>query len=377
MLSSINSRYHFLVPMVIMLAMILHSYVAFGQDDCAEIDALAQEWDLIATELDSQSRRNGQLSPKEADRLGEAAAQAMELTWLFSDALSDVGGPSVAKLSRRLDDDLAFLDEVESIDNIVEAIDALTLTLDDILDVCTDESPRRLAESGALPLTFEMPADYRELARALKNAGTFQELTEWVSDEFILPTDIAINFAACGTPNAFYDGQNLQITMCYELLMEAATLIATPATTEEETGALVLGVGTFFLLHEIGHALVHVLELPITGREEDAVDNLATLILLTGGDEDEAAIFATLDNFAALAQHTEQGQIELPFWDEHSLNSQRLYDIACLVYGSDPQRYKHMVGEEGLPEERAQGCVAQWQQKDQAWGVLLEPYLVD
>jgi len=34
------------------------------------------------------------------------------------------------------------------------------------------------------------------------------------------------------------------------------------------------------LYHELVHALVDVLKLPITGKEKDAVDNLSTLMLI-------------------------------------------------------------------------------------------------
>ena len=43
-----------------------------------------------------------------------------------------------------------------------------------------------------------------------------------------------------------------------------------------------LGSGAFLLQHETGHALVHLLDLPFTGREEVAVDDLAAVSSLRG-----------------------------------------------------------------------------------------------
>ena len=40
--------------------------------------------------------------------------------------------------------------------------------------------------------------------------------------------------------------------------------------------------------HELGHALIHVLDLPTTGREEDAVDQLSTYILAYGSEGGES-----------------------------------------------------------------------------------------
>lgn len=44
-----------------------------------------------------------------------------------------------------------------------------------------------------------------------------------------------------------------------------------------------------FFYHEVGHALVDVLELPITGKEEDAVDQLSTYVLVEDADGGEVA----------------------------------------------------------------------------------------
>ena len=50
---------------------------------------------------------------------------------------------------------------------------------------------------------------------------------------------------------------------------------------------------------------------------------------------------------------------DLPFWGEHSLAAQRQYDIACLVYGSDPETWAHLVAPDLLPVERAARCPAE------------------
>jgi Zn-dependent peptidase ImmA (M78 family) len=42
----------------------------------------------------------------------------------------------------------------------------------------------------------------------------------------------------------------------------------------------VIGPVSLVFLHELGHALLDVLQIPILGREEDASDQLATYMLL-------------------------------------------------------------------------------------------------
>jgi hypothetical protein len=63
------------------------------------------------------------------------------------------------------------------------------------------------------------------------------------------------------------------------------------------------------------------------------------------------------------------------FYDEHSLDEQRFYNIACLIYGADPTKYKGLVENKVLPEARARRCPTEWARISSAWTSLLKPYL--
>lgn len=82
-------------------------------------------------------------------------------------------------------------------------------------------------------------------------------------------------------------------------------------------------------------------QLPITGREEDAVDIFAAVLLV---ESDEDAVIAGIDQFDVNAAE-ETDLEELAFRDEHSLNTQRFYNVSCIVYGSDPSAYADWVAE--------------------------------
>ena len=55
-----------------------------------------------------------------------------------------------------------------------------------------------------------------------------------------------------------------------------------------------VGNALFFLFHETGHMLVSEFELPVLGKEEDAVDTLSSLLLLEAEDKifDQALMVA-------------------------------------------------------------------------------------
>jgi hypothetical protein len=129
----------------------------------------------------------------------------------------------------------------------------------------------------------------------------------------------------------------------------------------------------FVVAHEMGHALVNQLKLPITGREEDAVDGFAAYLLADNPKFGPLTAFSAALFFDALS-HSGGALTDEDFADEHSINQQRTYQFLCWVYGSDTTRFKSLVGADLLPKARAQRCPAEWKQVKTSWDTLLAPY---
>ena len=132
------------------------------------------------------------------------------------------------------------------------------------------------------------------------------------------------------------------------------------------------GTLVFALMHELGHALIDVLELPIVGREEDAVDQLATILLLNQGAAGDSLAFGAVGWF--LTRSRSETLDELAFADDHGLDRQRVYNIICWIYGRDPERYPEVTREDWLPVHRAERCREEYLRLTRNWGRLLEPY---
>ncbi|MBZ0128667.1 MAG: DUF4344 domain-containing metallopeptidase [Rhodobacteraceae bacterium] len=130
----------------------------------------------------------------------------------------------------------------------------------------------------------------------------------------------------------------------------------------------------FFIYHELGHALIDLLRLPVFGQEEDAADVLGVILSETINSEDDnsAIILATADSFAYMAETAETEGYELPFWDTHGLDAQRFYTILCLHYGADPAARQRDADEFGLPEERQVTCAEEFRLADESWGPVLD-----
>lgn len=131
----------------------------------------------------------------------------------------------------------------------------------------------------------------------------------------------------------------------------------------------------FIIAHEMGHALVHELAIPVTGREEDAVDGFAAYLLADNPKFGPLTALSAALFFDAYRQL--RGKLkEADFADEHSLLEQRVYQFLCWVYGSDPAEYRSLVGRGGLPRARAVRCTAEWTQLKRSWDTLLAPHVL-
>ncbi|HEY9878114.1 MAG TPA: DUF4344 domain-containing metallopeptidase [Leptolyngbyaceae cyanobacterium] len=228
------------------------------------------------------------------------------------------------------------------------------------------------ADQGDFLLEYQEPenSDHQAVYEALVESSFYDEVMTQLNDELTLPQDIRVVFTDCGEENAFYTSEDATISMCYELIAKYAETFYDEEQSDYTQEVINAAYFTFF--HELGHALVDQFGLPIVGREEDAVDSFATVLLLWQGEE--TAAIAGIDQFNLDAEE-EADLEELAYWDEHSLNGQRFYNVACLVYGSDPAGYEDWVSADFLPESRAERCEGEYAQAEASWSALLSPYL--
>ncbi len=212
----------------------------------------------------------------------------------------------------------------------------------------------------------------KDMPKELKAA--FQEIATGLNEMIAMPKDVYINMDLCGTPNAFYNPGTSEITFCYELLDQYEAEFKTIEKDQAKVDAMVEDTLIQTLFHELGHCLIDVWELPATGREEDAVDQLATILMLDGSDEGTVSTINAALEFEIASRDQDKG--DMLFWDEHSFSKTRFYDMICLAYGSNPEKNEFMVGPDGLPEQRAVRCPEEYRRAERSWMKLLDPYLI-
>lgn len=113
------------------------------------------------------------------------------------------------------------------------------------------------------------------------------------------------------------------------------------------------------------------MEIPITGKEEDAVDQFAVWWLVGNEEGDLDIIDAALDYYVD-PDGEEDAPGEDEFADEHSLGQQRYYNFLCWVYGSDTDGHSNLLEEEWLTSARAERCEDEYTQLADSWDTLME-----
>ena len=222
-----------------------------------------------------------------------------------------------------------------------------------------------------LPAYLEtMNTSWRSIGNRVKQQGVLEEISALLNQRFTMPRNVPIRLTECDEVNAFYSPSEGTVSFCYEMLAYLANAFVRDGQWTQEQQEDVLGAVRFILMHEIGHALVDVLDLPITGREEDVADQLAVVMLVEGGEKGANAALAG----ASALQPASTSFDDTDFADEHSLGPVRLFNVACWIYGSEPRKYQWMVAQGVLPEDRAARCPSEYERMSKAWYRLLAPH---
>jgi hypothetical protein len=116
--------------------------------------------------------------------------------------------------------------------------------------------------------------------------------------------------------------------------------------------AFVTGSLQFTIFHELGHLLVKEYDIPVLAREEDMADTYATFALAPHGRKEE--LEAPIRLWLILAQQT--GKAPITWWQEHSLDHQRAFQVACLLAGYSSDRFGSLPAAFGAPPNRIRGC---------------------
>ncbi len=126
--------------------------------------------------------------------------------------------------------------------------------------------------------------------------------------------------------------------------------------------------------HEMAHALIDFMDLPVYGQQEDAADVFSVIMVEAMYSDNEAL---RINRGAALGfefdylARVKKGR-EWDWADEHGPDMQRYYNVVCLTYGADPKARKDFAKEMKLPDHRAEFCKEEYELAVHAWKPVID-----
>jgi hypothetical protein len=233
------------------------------------------------------------------------------------------------------------------------------------------------ARTDQVRVVFDEPAEAKHIAirDAMQERG-IADVLRAVLTPFRLPRELTIEIKSCeGRETAYYD--NGVATFCYEyveLIERHSPKTATPwgvARSDAIVGAIVDTI-----LHEAGHGIFDILEVPVFGREEDAADFFSVYLLLQFPVETAQRLLQG----AAFVMGSE-GRVELhqkpPLSDlagAHAFNAQRHFNLLCLAYGADPALLGNAMPP-GMTQYRVENCADEFAMLKRAFTKLILPHV--
>ncbi len=203
---------------------------------------------------------------------------------------------------------------------------------------------------------------FAEIQAEMRRSRVVEQMAEALSKGLRLPKPISLATMECGQSNAFYSPRSRAVVVCLELIGEISDGLSRDRSGNSPPESIVRSAGGALmavLLHELGHALIHVLELPVLGREEDAADQISAYFFLNGNTQN--AVFA-LDGALWFFRSKVLFYTRRHFSDEHSLGPQRQSNFACWAFGKNPDLYRYVLTAKYITPERAARCSGEYRQ---------------
>lgn len=228
------------------------------------------------------------------------------------------------------------------------------------------------AENPNISIQYSKPLNPQEITiqQTIKESGINDTLIELSNDYFPFNKTVTIQYGS--TEGPLYDPNFHTIQIPYSFYQESLDYFSKNKYQERfnkspQLGALDTLLHT--LLHEAGHAFIADQNIPVLGKEEDAVDNFATILLLNYVDNGDDIAISAADMFAFESEDRPDYYDFGEYIDEHSFDLQRYFSTLCLVYGSDPKKQSNLLDEveNDYLKDRKEFCEFQFDSLSQSW----------
>ncbi|PMG39375.1 hypothetical protein BCU93_11985 [Vibrio breoganii] len=230
-------------------------------------------------------------------------------------------------------------------------------------------SPICLSQS-LVSLEYQKPKGKKatQVQQLIVESGVNDEFIQLVDNTLPFEEPVSLVYGNLASEGPSYDPETHTIYIPYAFVLESQSYFSKHRSDDKvNQGAIDTLMHT--LLHEAGHALVADNRISILGKEEDAVDNLATIIMLNYLDNGGDAAINAADMFDYESDDGGEYYDFAEYAGVHSFNLQRYFATLCLVYGSDPDTYAGLLDEieEDSLEEQQDVCEETYHQLNDNW----------
>jgi hypothetical protein len=224
--------------------------------------------------------------------------------------------------------------------------------------------------------------DLQEIYSRLRDRH-FLERIQTILSPLRLPETLTVKTAECGMMNAWYTREDSRptVTICYELLKTISQSVPKQTTPDDITSTdAVIGQALWLVLHETGHAVFDIFNVPVFGHSEDAADNFATYVMLQFGQEQAKRLIggAAWAWRAYIADYRSEPMVKeklVAFASNHGQPQERFYNLMCLAYGADPSTFTDLTKEGFLPPNRASDCQYEYRTLADAFHQEIGPHI--
>lgn len=238
------------------------------------------------------------------------------------------------------------------------------------------DQPNRVAIEYVRPQN----PDLQDVYETLKIVRALEKIQK-ILNPLRLPEELTIKTAECGKVNAWYRREESRptVTICYELLNHLRENLPSETNAKGiEPDDAKIGQVLWITLHEVGHAAFDIFKVPMFENEENAADNFATYVMLQFSEARRLIVGAAWAWSEYLQDYKRNPIVQVRlagFATDHGLPQQRVYNLLCLAYGSNPVRFADFVHDDYLPRIRASHCESEYRTLANAFEKEIAPHI--